>query len=468
MSPPAPEAVVIDLGEVRGPPEIAERRRDPRRLRALGVAAALLAVLGLVTAPAPGPTIRAEIRIPSAVGDSMYVHGDRLYVMRPHGNQVVRGERVLTAYRLPDGARLWQSRIPESGQSFRGVIATGDVLLLPGYGPGGTDANGGGGSEVVALDHRTGRQRWRLAGTLVGTVESSGADRVLLGTGREVPNPSGRETLTAVDVRTGAPAWSYQPPPDAQFSTVDPADGPAAIVSGLTSGRVEVRELRTGDVIAAAGVRPPIEPVDPVTPGVVLGTEQWMSVIGDLILITDGRAATLTAYGLRDLDRRWTTTWDSGDNWYYSPGCDDELICLHLRDGAVRALEARTGRLRWEGSWPYLHRVGLAGTDPLLVASRGEGPYGEHAPLVLVDPATGRGEVELGTWAIASADPAAELVVVRNDLGASRAWFGLLDPAASDVRLIGSATDVVGDCHAGVDSIACRRTDATIGVYRFR
>jgi outer membrane protein assembly factor BamB len=215
----------------------------------------------------------------------------------------------------------------------------------------------------------------------------------------------------------------------------------------------------TGQLRVAADVRPPVPPVPTAEPVDVM---QWLMLIDDLVLVTGDDGRTLTAYGLATLDRRWSATWDGSVGWYPSPACGD-MLCTQANDGRVRAVDRRTGQVRWQQSWTYVEQMG-----PMLLASRGQGPYGGEAPLALVDPATGEAVAELGTWAIAGRTMGVDTVLVKVDAVARKAWFARVDPAARDVRLLGVATNVIGDCRVGQDSVVCRRRDSSIGIWRYR
>jgi outer membrane protein assembly factor BamB len=444
------EPVVIELGELRDQPE---PERGPRGHRAVALLVALAFAAGLGgSVPAGDPLV--EARVPMALGESMEVVGDRLYVVSPHRNQPAPGGRRITAYRLPDGRRLWETRVEEYGGEFGTVTTMGETLLLATY-----DQDGAG--DVIGLDAGTGARRWRRPGWVLSWPGfDRTADRVLLGSAAGAPGPWGRlEQVTAVDLVTGEPAWTYRPPPGAivQTSSNDSGGGAGYLATGLRSGRVEIRDPSTGVLLAATDAGPPLEPVVPDQ------IPDRLYLLDDLLMILEPARGTLTAYGVPALDRRWSATVDRGrTGWYRGPACGD-LVCLQSSDGQVRAVDLDTGRTRWTAGWSYLEQVGTS-----LLASRADGPLGGETPLALVDPDTGRRQAELGSWAITGRRSGGDVILVSQDLATQRTWFGVVDPARRDVRLMGVAHGVVGECWAGVDCLVCRRRDLSIGIWRYR
>jgi hypothetical protein len=474
----ATEPVEIDLGEVhhrpdepptgpRGPAAWAGRLRAGwtagglRRYRpaALAVAAVMVAALG---ASAPVIDRLDEARVPMDLGESMQIVGDRLYIFSPRRNQPVPGDRRVRAYRLPDGAPLWETRISGLNGDFGALTTIGPTLLLARY-----DENGAG--EMVAVDTGTGAPLWRRPGWPVGWTRdpvSDSAGRMLLGSGGAVPGSSGQlELMTAVNPRTGAQVWSYQVPPAAfvRTSWIESVDGSDIrhLITGLPSGRVEVRDPGTGVLLGAVETGPPVveEGLEPGEP------PNWLTVIEDLVLIQEQDRRTVTAYGVPGLDRRWSATTELGRfGWFAGPACGGGLLCVQGTDAEMRAVDRATGRVRWSGTWSYVAPVGGS-----MLASRAEGPYGGETPLWLVDPATGKALAELGPWAIAGgAFEARDPIVVKQDLLSRRTWFGRVDEAARDVRLIGVVGGVVGECYVGAGCLLCRRADLSVGIWRYR
>jgi outer membrane protein assembly factor BamB len=456
--------MLIDLGEVGGVPEVDERPPHPRRRRwmAMAVGAVLLVGLGGAAPPRPG---MVETVVPAVLGDAIDVQDDQLFVVHPpNGNHALAGDRIITAYELPSGRRLWQTRSDYSRQEFGGVILLGDAMVLPRY-----ELGGGAGSRLDVFDRHTGRHRWQRAGSLMGWTKGPPGAPGRLFVGIDAPPDEDGVPQTAplrvmaLDVLTGEPVWTYEPPPDAQVMTSWSDGGSDALVTGLPSGRVEIRSARNGELVAAATLRPPLDPERDLTADPMM-ERQWIMLAEDMVMVVGPGHRTLTAYGLDRLERRWEVPWQRDVGWFGHPPCGP-LMCMQTADGRVRGVDPRTGRTRWEKAWPYLDAAG-----PLLLGSRTDSPYGGEGPLVLVDPATGESVADLGVWAVTESmvTTGVDRLVFKHDPATGRAWVGLVDIQARVVRLLDVAHEVSGDCRVGRDSLVCRRRDATVGIWRYR
>jgi outer membrane protein assembly factor BamB len=454
------ETVLIDLGEVRDIPDVAgPRPPSPRRYRAAGALLALALIAGVGGSARPAETLVAA-SAPAKLGDYFAVREDRLYVVGPNAQQRDIPGRTIAAYSLPTGRWLWQAPLPltsEGGELYR----AGGAVVIPFY----EDAD----SEVVVLDDASGALLWRRRADFYGLVAApDGAPpRGLLADMVHVGATAAGSRHEVVDMRTGATVWSYRSPPDA---IVWPAWDPDSLhtthlLTGLQSGRAEVRDLATGSVVAAATLRSPVQSEEFEGPDGPPGT--WISTDGDVVLVEGppGRR-TVTAYGLGRLDLRWSLT-RPGDSpgWFLGPHCGD-VLCIHDQDGYLRAIERRTGRERWRS------RVGWAqGWGPLLLASNSPGFEQPGDPLVLIDPATGRQRHQLGRWGLAGFGYRPETdgwVLWRYDAAPARVWVGLLTSTDPDVQLLGTVDGVAGGCTAGSNSFVCRRLDGSIGIWRYR
>jgi outer membrane protein assembly factor BamB len=317
--------------------------------------------------------------------------------------------------------------------------------------------------QVIAVDRDTGRQRWRRPGWLAGqSGEPSGAPRVLIGSMPGVGDTQGLpQTIHSVDAATGETVWSYRPPRGGLVENVWRGSGGDTdmLITGLPSGRVEVRDALTGELLSAANLRPPV-PMEGQSPSF-----QWLSLLDGMLMVVGTEPGTASAYGLPALDRKWNTPWSGGSpGWYAASGWRDQVMFVQSVDGRIRAMDRHTGRVRWSAEWSYLEAVG-----DLLLATRGDGPYGGPTDLTLIDPATGESRARLGTWALSGRAAGADMVVTRMDTGGTaRAWVGILDPGTADIQVLGVARDLLGDCRVGRDCLVCRRRDDAIGIWRYR
>src|SRR6185295_16135913 len=95
--------------------------------------------------------------------------------------------------------------------------------------------------------------------------------------------------------------------------------------------------------------------------------------------------------------------------WYIGSDCG-QLLCLGGNDGGVRAVDRRTGEVRWRTEWLWAEPAGS-----LLLASSSRG-YSRLQHLVLLDPATGRTRFDLGRWGLVGRPDGGGWVVIRQDL----------------------------------------------------
>lgn len=436
---------VIELGEVwheppAPPPEPAWSPAH-RRLIAGLVAAATLGVTLCAAAPLPHPL--TEATIPAALGDVAFGEGDRYYVIDgSHGRPA--GTRTIAAYGLPDARLRWRAPLPITG-AVRGVGTAGGQMLVS------THPNLLESVETIAVAENTGRVMWRRRAQFEGVTPGRG-NAILWTSPDGVPAAdTGREALEAVDPATAAVRWSYRVPLGGWLAYRYDDQRPVQVATLLPSGRVEVRELEHGHLVAAAdNLLPPRRPAEPT---------RFVQMAGDLLLVRQDRKV-VTAYGLARLERRWSAPVDP-TNEFVSTDCGATL-CVLSRLGGVRVLDPATGVTRWANpAWSSPRRAG----DRLVVNKTERRPG--RGPLVVADPGTGRQLGTLGDWTpLGPAAPDGRLLGVRTDLNTLRAWFAWLDPATLSVRVIQTAADITGDCEARADAILCRRLDATVGVWR--
>lgn len=459
-----PDAMVIDLGEVRQEPNMPSLPPGVRR-RPLLAAAVTLLLPGVLAGSVTSPRRLTGIEVPGVPSGMLSAQGNRIFVMEVSPGDV---DLVVTlsGYRLDNGARLWKRTISLAGRPYSYLNCVGDALLLIQRDQ---DVDG---STVIALDAATGRERWRRAGGLLGWAPGprGGADRVLMRVDqsqgtldgyRENP-PAPPQITTAVDLVTGDVRWSYRSPAGSLVTTrLDRRSGPygvGAVITALPSGRVEVRDRETARLLVAATLREGFGaiPTDQIP--------QWLILADDLILVLGPRQDTLTAYGAHRLDKRWQVRWDGGGvDWYYGQVCAG-LLCLQSSSGRYRGLDPRTGRLLWDQPWAYVIPLG----DTLLATRTPQVAGGESA-LALIDPATGRERRALGVWNVVDQSMEQdEVLLFRLDAESGRAWLAVLDPGAEDVRLLGSLPEGTHACVSLPGSVVCRRPNSSLGIWRYR
>ena len=157
---------------------------------------------------------------------------------------LLAGEGV-TAFRLGDGARLWQVR---STTYFTGIAAAGGTLFTTSYRDG-----------LTVWDGPTGARRWTAAGAASGPVVASG--RVFASTG------AGLAAWNAVGCGkpTCAPLWTT-PVPGATETQIGGADGATIFVTATISEDSGPNTGRIWRFSAATGQRQWTGPVLPMSP----------------------------------------------------------------------------------------------------------------------------------------------------------------------------------------------------------
>jgi len=215
----------------------------------------------------------------------------------------------------------------------------------------------GSGDTVLALDVASGAPRWQR--TLPGTVSSVHFDTGwLLCVGTD-------GSLSALRAEDGAAIWNAAL---GSRAAVAPAAGLDKVYVGLDDGRLLAITLADGRVVWS---RPMGHRITGIS-----------AVAGQLIVGTAG-AATRAVYSF-DLERgeqRWR--WRVGGDVTGAASSNDRLIFVASRDNVVRALDARSGSLRWNAELPARPlgapvligetvRVPLASTVALFDATTGK------------------------------------------------------------------------------------------------
>lgn len=438
---------MIELGLDRDPPcpdlpDAVRRRRRRTGVIVVVAAAALVLTTGSVpTVPAP-----SEVRIAAGLGDAVALSADRLYVL-PSDTTWTAGRSAMAAYDLPAGRRLWREPLPVEGQVRQVIPAPGALLVV---------LERDGALETVAIDASSGRVRWSVECQPVGLAASGS---LLIGVAPAAGDDPRAEQVVAFDLATGRPAWAYDVPANAWHDMEWPAgrwgaDGRAGAgprsVTVWPSGRVAVRDLATGRVVATADLQGP-------PPG-----DRWFQLAGDLLLaaaIVDG-LDVVTAYGLPALDPRWTVTIGLAGG-YVSTDCGGAL-CFFSRTGGLRVLDPATGATRWtDERWQTIETMG----GRLFAYAW---PSSRRATAAVLDPVSGGELLDLGQWTALEPAPAeGQTRAVRFDPASGRAWFAVVDVEALEVRVLFSAAGIAGDCQAGEQVVVCRRLDASFGVWRF-
>jgi hypothetical protein len=433
--------VLIDLGEMaprgRTPIEAsAPDRRPSHRALLAGLTLILVALLtGAVHhGPPPPPTF-----IDARIGDMMYVSTDRVFVVRPGPELAFSAvqNKIVSEYRLPTGDLLSQTTVGVAGVIFDVQVA-GPVLLVSYQVD--TDRE----EATVALTVGTGEVRWRRP---VRVLSASAAQGVVLL--RENTAKYGKVDWYGVDLLTGEVRWSLRQPVRGIVEVADFVDGfPQLLVSATTAGNIEIRDVASGAVTAAAKV---------TLRSRQAGADLPIWLTGDQVLV--GVPDGTTAYALPDLAELWHSPADLAGRWVQED-CVGTICSLNWQ-GGIQALDPATGLRRWADSrWNYVDQVGA-----YLLASDNSGREPSRVATV-VDPANGRILGDFGPWrATGAARDDGTVLGLRPQVDDETLWYALLDPRTLGVRVLGAADRVAGDCRPTKQVLVCRRLDASVGIW---
>ncbi|WP_433130848.1 PQQ-binding-like beta-propeller repeat protein [Micromonospora sp. CA-240977] len=420
---------MIDLGELRHGPDPEPPPRPPRAngrpVRGALVLLLVLATLGSAAVPPPRP---AAVTLPAQLAAETLLTADLFVVLDPDPEQPTR--RRMSAFRLPDGLLLWQTAVPVQGRSW-GIMLAGDTLLVTVY-------------EVLppeqsvlsmAFDRETGAYRWQQP----GRPDTLADGNVLLQSGADDEPVS----LRAVDPCCGTVRWQLTKAAD-YVSLRFRARGVDRVVLHRRSGFTEVHDAITGTELAHADLRPPEG-----------GSFLSVQVVNDLLLTSRGAPATITAYGLDRLDRRWSIT--TTDRIDFINDCGP-VLCPQRHGAALWGVDPAAGQVLWRSDrW-----AGLFAYDGRVVATAAGAVGIPPQRLFVVDPMTGRELADLGRWELAQVGPDDPLIGVRPHPDGGMV-VAELDVRAGRARVLDVLPDVAGDCQASVGLLLCQRTD---GSYR--
>ncbi|MEV4630172.1 PQQ-binding-like beta-propeller repeat protein [Micromonospora sp. NPDC049523] len=425
-----------------------------RRLRfgALAVGAVLLLALG--GSAAPGPPSLTEIATLTVAPDRGFVlTPDRLFVGT---NQT--GESV-AAYEPRQGRLLWTAEY-DRDDGAAGVLGrqVADVLLIWTV----RDEAAG----TTAVDARTGEVRWSVPGemqTMIDDRTGLTMEEVFPADAKPVEpsaalsasyyySASGDAYLVeplgtvvrAYDLGSGEALWSSVPVANAtatRWSNTPLAES-AAVVVTTVNGQVEQWDARTGKARQSL----PAVTVEP--PAVV--------VAGDLLLVqrADG---VLTAYAVDTFTERWHRVLGSPEVSVNS--CADQP-CVGNGSGWT-LLDPGTGKQTGPKTDPTTVRVSVGSH---VVELRMED--GDLARTV--DPATDRTLTDLTGWEGMTTPPPGEpaLLTQTSRTGAGT-WFGLLEPGATEVHLLGMVPYQAEHCQIEADIIVCQDQSDALRIWRY-
>ena len=400
-----------------GPASPRPRLRAPRPVLMLGV---LVAALVTLTAAAPPARTMEPILAAGGTAAAAFTLGpDALYTASFGANP--NSESGVRRYALPGGDQVWATALPQNVQN---LTLDGGVLL----------ARSGTAPRMAFLDAAGGKVLWTLRDQNATVVTLSGG-RALL----RIDAEDGRTELRLASARTGATIWSQVVDGVGEILNDDLfADDPDRVVVLGVDGHVTTLQFADGSVLGEGdlGVRLPV-----ASDGAFQADFLGVTVSGDQLYMSrrDRGRASLTAYGLPELTRRWRT---EGGPTGFVHDCGPVLCIADTR--WVSGLDPGDGSVRWSDPvWSNAYRQG---DGTLLAYDQQEDP--ESA---ILDARTGAVRRKLGrTYSVGG------LELRQDSRMAGRTWVTVPDPADGTVRTVGSLqTEAPYGCLVRRPYLAC-------------
>ncbi|MBG6103019.1 hypothetical protein IW249_003433 [Micromonospora vinacea] len=421
---------IIELGEIRDEPASAPAVRRPRAAGRPLRSGAVLVLSLVVLAGATPPPQRTVSEVPASRRSTAYLAGDGVFVVDPPAPD---GDRYLTAYAQPApvGAgvrRRWQASLARTGDYLDVRAERGLVLAMAVNAPNRL-------FQTTAFDGATGRQRWQHPGALQPTVGGG----LLLTDVRE----DGSGTISGVEPDTGRVLWSVPIPPAANPTSHLDSEGQVdRFVLLQPTGEVQVHDAGTGDLLRSVDTLPGDR-----------SAYQRVQVVDDLLLLVPPGSTRLVAFGLAQLEPRWTAEVTLVSHVLACGG----LLCAVPQTGGLQVLDPVTGAVRWsEAGQDNLADVR---SGRLLMASPGRG-------YTVRDAATGQVRIELGAWVLLPVlGPDDPLVGVRRGDGGGMV-VAELDLVAGRSRIVDVLPGIAGSCQASLPVLLCQRLDGTTALWR--
>ncbi|GAA3347884.1 hypothetical protein GCM10020358_64340 [Amorphoplanes nipponensis] len=428
-----PDAVpLIDLdAPPRAEPGAAAASLRPRAPRPVLVLAVLVAALAtLVAAAPPAGTLRPVLAAGGTAAAAFTLGADALYTASFGASPA--SESGIRRYALPGGEQLWATSLPHDTQN---LMLDGGVLL----------ARSGTAPRMSFLDATTGKVLWHLAEP-DATVVALSRGRALL----RLDAGDGSTELRLASARTGATIWRRVVDGVGEILSDDlfTADPDRIVVLGV-DGHVTTLQFADGSVLGEGdlGVRLPAE-----SEGTFQGDFVGVTVSGDQLYMSrrDQGRASLTAYRLPDLSRRWRTA-DGPTGFVHDCG---PVLCISDTRW-VSGLDPSDGSVRW--SDPAWSDAFEQGDGTLLAWDQQEVP--ESA---ILDARTGAVRRKLGRTY-----PVGGLELREDTEAAGRVWVTVPDPGGGPAHTVGALqTGAPYGCLVRRPYLACPTSAGPTTVWR--
>jgi hypothetical protein len=372
----------------------------------LVVAALLVTAFGVGAAAAPRPSrFGGPVRIPGTGADEFLLADDLIAVNSG------RDQRIY-AYGL-DGSLKWVASQPIPRANL--VTMNSDVILITSpMWPG----------QTAALDRATGALRWGVDGLF----QAFAGDTVMVGVGPAGPDGAEQEVV-AIDARSGREKWRENVSLSATRRTMlmyDQLYRATGRISVANDGTGEILDYRTGRKRSISGVPEPPAPPESLqvnTPDGVVLVNRFQAALsaGDLVIVfplspqpgepsaADGEYGEIAAYAPDSADPLWTIP--AGDGW--PAGTCGPWICV-VESDATRVLDPATGVEVRRIGWPHV----IAGSAERFLGYDDAGTA-DTTQLTVFDARSGRALASYVGWLLLDREIADWVPMVRRGRGLS-------------------------------------------------
>jgi outer membrane protein assembly factor BamB len=199
--------------------------------------------------------------------------------------------------------------------------------------------------QVVAIDRRSGKVRWRSSTANGSSAVTAGFNLVAAGSIVAV----GDVDVYAFDRLTGAPAWSFRASDNDETGTHAIASDGSVVYTSSYFGRVYALDSHTGQPLWVTQVPGPTGVHNMTFDPTVAGGQVFVGLWHDTKPMLSGGVAALDAASGRLLWTREFLPRAGGDDSYCTGGAvvSGGLVIVGSSDGQIYGLDTASGALRW-------------------------------------------------------------------------------------------------------------------------